>query len=431
MNRTWSVNSSTETTCAYRITKTDVAFTVSYAAIVLAGVVGNSMVITVVRKNRSMHNSMNYLLLNLAVADLITLLFCPGTYDFALVCVSLPSTIGDFLCKVFVGNAVVPITINVAVLTVSAIAVERYLALTRPLQTNQHDPKVPYVIGCIWVIATLSCIPDFMSNTYNDPVASSSASYPCSRPWSLDEQQHNQPFIATTCFLFGFLPSLLLIFCYFQIIRGLFFTNTICAAENAVAMEEEKRTKRKLARLSLCLTALFVICSLPFAVFFVHLLFEDAEYIRENYDRLHVLHRVTRFLLFSNSFLNPVLYTFQSSNYRAGFASLCCRGNEIRVISNEMVTVRNGASAWRIFFFLWRAAVACLYSSDQVLNWNLPSWKGLDSTTWAMTSCLDVCLINRELEAPSFARTFNTTSWNWCLISLKAWIIPREQWQAV
>ena len=93
------------------ITNEDIVFATLHSFIVFFGVLGNAIVITIVRKTQSMHSTTNYLLMNLAVADLLSLLFCPGFYDFALRNVKLQKTIGDFVCKVFAGNAVISITI--------------------------------------------------------------------------------------------------------------------------------------------------------------------------------------------------------------------------------------------------------------------------------------------------------------------------------
>ena len=93
------------------ITSGDIVFATLYSFIVFFGVLGNGIVIIIVRKTPSMHTTTNYLLMNLAVADLLSLLFCPGFYDFALRNVRLQKTIGDFVCKVFAGNAVLSITV--------------------------------------------------------------------------------------------------------------------------------------------------------------------------------------------------------------------------------------------------------------------------------------------------------------------------------
>ena len=291
----------------------DVVFAALYSAIVLPGVVGNGVIITIIRKTPSMHTTTNYLLMNLAVADLLTLLLCPGLYDFALTKVRLQGLSGDLICKLFAGNAIVPITINVAVITVCTIAVERYLALVKPFQTKLRISKdcVGYVIALLWFLALLSCIPDIQANTF-DTVSSK---YPCKRPWSLDEYFRHKPFIIFTCVCFGMISSLILLFC------GLYFTKTICS--ESTITESERRAKKQLARLLIWLTVIFAVSSLPFSIYFIFLISANIKTVQDNYDTLYLLHRISRFLLFSNSFFNPILYALQSSNYRDGLKLLC------------------------------------------------------------------------------------------------------------
>ena len=301
------------------ISTQDIVFAVLYSLIVLLGVVGNGLVIIIVHKTPSMHTTTNYLLMNLAVADLLTLLFCPGLYDYALSRVHLEGFWGDLICKLFAGNAIVPITINVAVLTVCTIAVERYLALLKPFRSNLRitEGKVKHVIAVLWILALLSCIPDIQANTYDI----TSSKYPCKRPWSLDEYFLHKPFIIFTCVSFGIASSAILLFCYFEIIRGLYFTKTICA--ESTVTEKDRQAKKQLARLVVWLAIIFAVCSLPFAVYFTFLISTDSEFVQDNYDALYLLHRISRFFLFSNSCCNPLLYALQSSNFQEGFKRIC------------------------------------------------------------------------------------------------------------
>ena len=319
------------------LTAQDIVFAALYSLIVLPGVVGNGVIITIVRKTSSMHTTTNYLLVNLAVADLLTLLLCPGLYDFALTKVRLQGFTGDLICKLFAGNAVVPITINVAVLTVCTIAVERYLALVKPFRNVRLTKEsVRYVIVVLWLLALLSCIPDIQDNTYDI----TSSKYPCKRPWSLDEYFLHKPFIIFTCVAFGVISSLTLFICYFEIIRGLYFTQTIFS--ESTVTETERQAKKQLARLVIWLTVIFAVCSLPFTIYFIFLVSADIKTVQDHYETLFVLHRISRFLLFANSFFNPLLYALQSSNYREAFKLICnfkvhcceaCADNSVHVIS--------------------------------------------------------------------------------------------------
>lgn len=84
---------------AHATTKTisKIVVLVVFPLIFVVGLVGNSMVIIVVCKNIKMHNTTNVLLVALAVADLLFVIFCvPYTAAF-YVMDSWP--FGDALCK--------------------------------------------------------------------------------------------------------------------------------------------------------------------------------------------------------------------------------------------------------------------------------------------------------------------------------------------
>ncbi|XP_068740088.1 QRFP-like peptide receptor [Montipora capricornis] len=319
------------------ISTQDILFASLYSFIIIFGVTGNCLVIIIVRKTPSMHTTTNYLLMNLAVADLVTLLFCPGLYDFALTSVRLQGLTGDLICKLFAGNAIIQISINASVLTVCTIAVERYLALVKPFHTTLRMSKtsVGYVVAMLWIVAVVSCIPDITTNTFN---ISASSRYPCKHPWTLQEYTFQKPYIIFTCICFGFVSSLVVSFCYIGIVRGLYFTKTICSASTIT--EAERREKKQLARLLVWLSLAFAICILPYVVFFMFLGFADTSIVQSNYDKLYFLYRIFQFLLISNSFWNPILYACQSSNYRNRLRHFCTCGKIVFFCSFRKETAR-------------------------------------------------------------------------------------------
>ena len=100
-----------------------------------------------------MHTTTNYLLMNLAIADFLTLLFCPGFYDFALHKFQVSGTLGDIFCKFIAGNAIVCVSFDASVLTLCAIAMERYLGIVKPFNKRWALTKknVNFIILAIWV----------------------------------------------------------------------------------------------------------------------------------------------------------------------------------------------------------------------------------------------------------------------------------------
>ncbi|XP_012610065.1 cholecystokinin receptor type A [Microcebus murinus] len=119
-----------------------------YSLIFLLSVLGNTLVITVLIRNKRMRTVTNIFLLSLAVSDLMLCLFC---MPFNLI----PNLLKDFIfgsavCKTttyFMGTSVSVSTFNLV-----AISLERYGAICKPLQsrvwqTKSHALKV---IAATW-----------------------------------------------------------------------------------------------------------------------------------------------------------------------------------------------------------------------------------------------------------------------------------------
>ncbi|XP_008835567.1 cholecystokinin receptor type A [Nannospalax galili] len=121
-----------------------------YSLIFLLSVLGNTLVITVLIRNKRMRTVTNIFLLSLAVSDLMLCLFC---MPFNLI----PNLLKDFIfgsavCKTttyFMGTSVSVSTFNLV-----TISLERYGAICRPLQsrvwqTKSHALKVIAATWCL------------------------------------------------------------------------------------------------------------------------------------------------------------------------------------------------------------------------------------------------------------------------------------------
>ena len=157
----------------------------TYSFIVIIGVPANCIVISIVKEHLPCKPSLDDFE-RCRFNDSVGL---PGMYDFSLNKVRLDKTMGDFLCKFFVGNALVRITVNVGAVTVctSTFAVARYLALVKPFNTG-----IILTNFVMSLFAVLSYIPDFLTNAIEPDLRSI---YPCKRPWSVDEYFYHKGFI--------------------------------------------------------------------------------------------------------------------------------------------------------------------------------------------------------------------------------------------
>ena len=270
---------------------------ISYLAIVLIGVVGNSFVIAAVRRNPSLRSTTNILLAFVAVADLISLVcFIPFAF---LLTFTLPGgTLGAVLCWVFARANIAAVTIVVSITTLSLLAIERYHALLKPLNNRLRLNKknVYYWIGGISLYAFALITPLFIFTVYDKRQRT------CLYNFGL----RNGRQIYFSVFGFGVALALFVIcFCYWRIIKGFYFGN------QKLCVNEELQRKRKVVKLLLLVTLAFIICFTPRAVYFLFY-----------YADKGIFHQISLFLLHCNSATNPVILGFQSLNYRTEFKKI-------------------------------------------------------------------------------------------------------------
>ncbi|XP_074220959.1 D(3) dopamine receptor [Camelus bactrianus] len=147
-------------------------YALSYCALILAIVFGNGLVCVAVLRERALQTTTNYLVVSLAVADLlVATLVMPwvvylevtgGVWTFSRVC-----------CDVFVTLDVMMCTASI--LNLCAISIDRYTAVVMPVH-YQHGTgqgscrRVALMITAVWVLAfAVSCPLLFGFNTTGDP----------------------------------------------------------------------------------------------------------------------------------------------------------------------------------------------------------------------------------------------------------------------
>ena len=313
----------------------DIALAVVYAVVILTGIFGNSLVIAVVWKTKTMHTTTNYLLVNLAASDILVLLWCSSTYNFAVVDSFPEGQLGDYLCRFFTGDPMDTLCLGVTIFTLTVLAVERYQALVTPMTAKYTLTKksVVYAIAATWMISMLISIPDFIF-THVDRTTGK-----CVSPLGPEMDVHSgkATYVIIAISLYIFVPLVIISFCYFQILRGMFITRTICAGPANGNSE-----KKKLAILIIAVTVVFYILFLPFAIFALHVALTKQFTTNngENQTELIVL-KVLTFLIVANSSLNPVLYAFQSENYRKAFRNLFCSDNSVVEIQRVSLREKN------------------------------------------------------------------------------------------
>ena len=241
----------------------------------------------------------------MAVSDVITILLlsCHKFTENQLGRVS--HKFATFACKAL---NIVKICIMVSSVTLTVLALERYHALLKPFRTELRlsDDNVKKAIVFIWTTSVVICFPWFFFAEWNEKDTS------CVLP--LDKESKIYTLLYVTIFI---MQSTIMFFCYGSLIRGLYFTATICSEND----EEGDSEKKKLVLTFLLASLAFLIGYGPFTVLCILVASGDNE---QNYDSelYSVLGDVSTFLFELTLCLNPILYAFRSSSYQQEFKRL-------------------------------------------------------------------------------------------------------------
>ena len=261
----------------------------------VVGLIGNMLVIRIVHKTRDMHTPTNYLLANMAVSDVITILLWP-LYFFG---------VGKFVCKFL---ALVEISIMVSSITLTVLAVERYHAILKPFRTGLRlrAENSKLAIGCIWITSVIICFPEFIFKDWSETCSS------CIGPWTMEMNQASKVYVIMNATL-TCVQMAVMFCCYGSLIRGLYFTNTVCSE----TVGERNSEKKKLVITFILATTGFFIGYAPTLAFYTFVASGD---VKDMDSKLFYAFSSVVDCIFAVSLCcNPILYAFRSQNFREGF----------------------------------------------------------------------------------------------------------------
>ncbi|KAH7724622.1 TAG-24 protein [Aphelenchoides avenae] len=136
--------------------------TIAFMLVVMLVIVcGNLMVVlTVYFDNKLRSQRQNWLIVSLAIADLLVgLLVMPLTMTYEIIGVWV---LGDILCELWLALDVLFVTASI--LHICIISLDRYWSVTRPLTyPNRRTPmRICAMIGVAWLVSLLICLPPIL-----------------------------------------------------------------------------------------------------------------------------------------------------------------------------------------------------------------------------------------------------------------------------
>ncbi|XP_021345370.1 orexin receptor type 2-like isoform X2 [Mizuhopecten yessoensis] len=296
-------------------------FVALYIVVFSVGLGGNFIVCYAVWKTKHLRTVTNYFLVNLACADFLVIVVC---LPFTLVQdIAQSWLLGLAMCKLVL--YIQKVSVLVSVLTLTAISIERYMAICHPLSFRVSKYKTILVIGMVWLLSLLVAIPDliFLTLFPDDKIPSDIGNIwlTSCRPSNEQTELIYQMFLILAYYV---LPLIIMGFTYTRIAVCLWqstqagpATNNVATDGNAATLRNRKRT----AKMLIMVVVLFFVCYLP--VYLLNIL-RYAQALHGVPDlAISVITLTSRFLCYFNSAINPVIYNFMSEKFKKEFRVVC------------------------------------------------------------------------------------------------------------
>ncbi|XP_045610630.1 QRFP-like peptide receptor [Procambarus clarkii] len=288
--------------------------------VVAMSVSGNLAVMVVVYLNSFLHSTINYYLVNLAVADLLISVFCWPTLANRL---THPLyLLGRPLCKISVlaqGTCV-----TVSVLTLATVACDRVYAVLLPMRARSSSSRPLTIIIILWLFSFAVAFPSFYVREtrvfqWNDLVEESCGDIICTAA-HLQVFTYYRILLLATLF---FVPGAVMVLAYTLIVFRLWCVRRGPSDPHSQATcpEPHTRAKRKIVKMTAMVLLAFTACWAPLHSLIMYDLVVD----HPMPDWFETALFWAYCLGYSNSALNPLLYGGFSDNFRLGFRKILAR----------------------------------------------------------------------------------------------------------
>ncbi|XP_054924118.2 allatostatin-A receptor-like [Dermacentor andersoni] len=290
-----------------------IAVPILFGVIAVIGFFGNALVVLVVLCNPQMRSTTNILIINLAMADLLFIVFCvPFTgWDYTL----NYWPFGDTWCRIV--QYLVIVCAYASIYTLVLMSLDRFLAVVHPItsMTIRTERNAYLAILFTWILILLACIPALYSHGMIIEEAYSSCTFRVDKGYNIAAFQ-------ISFFMSSFVVPLALIFVlYVLMLKRLW----LGVATGGRVSAESVRSKKRVTRLVVVVVLVFAVCWCPVHVVLV-LKSLDLYGRPMNPPRI-VVQIASQVLAYTNSCVNPFLYAFLSDNFRRSFrkAIFCYR----------------------------------------------------------------------------------------------------------
>ncbi|KAM5196294.1 melatonin-related receptor isoform 2-T2 [Hipposideros larvatus] len=264
---------------------------------IVIDVIGNSMVILAVAKNKKLRNSGNMFVASLSAADMLVAIY---PYPLMLHAMAIGGwDLSHFQCQVF--GFITGLTVVSSIFNIMAIAINRYCYICHSLQYERiFSVRNTFIyLAITWIMAILAILP----NTYIGTIEYDPRTYTC-----IFNYLNNPVFVVTIVCIHFVLPLLIVGFCYLRI------WIKVLAARDATGQNPDNQLAEVHNFLTMfVIFLLFAVCWCPINVLNVLVAISPKEVAGKV---PYWLYLALYFIAYFNSCLNAVIYGILNENFR-------------------------------------------------------------------------------------------------------------------
>ncbi|XP_043191860.1 QRFP-like peptide receptor isoform X2 [Amphibalanus amphitrite] len=307
----------------------DLVKMVAYGIVFFVSLIGNLSVVAISAANSHMRSAINAYLVNLAAADICIVLFCMWVH--LVNNLSEPMfVLGAFWCK-FNGFAQMT-SLTASVLTLTAIACDRFSAIMFPLRTLRMRGvhRSTAIIVLIWLVSAAVALPlllyrDLMEVQWKDMVeVTCQDSWPVAHVWDpllgrcTRTHKHKIAYYTMVTLALFFAPIGIMGVTYALIIWRL-WVSAVPDIGGTSRVHSQHNAKKKVVKMVVMVVMVFVVCWAPLQVIILFGVLNKYDRLPEWFSHVEFF---AYFLAYSNSLWNPVLYGGFNNAFRKGFSRL-------------------------------------------------------------------------------------------------------------
>ncbi|KAK2910915.1 hypothetical protein Q8A67_003048 [Cirrhinus molitorella] len=276
------------------------------------GVTGNALVMFAFYSNKKLRSLPNYFIVNLAVSDF--LMAITQSPMFFINCLFKEWMFGELGCKIYAFcGALFGIT---SMINLLAISIDRYMVITKPLQTIQWNSKrrMSLAILCIWLYSLAWSLAPLVGWSSYIPEGLMTS---CTWDYVSPSPTNKSYTMMLCCFVF-FIPLAIILYCYLfmflSVRKASRDLERLSSQKSSFVKQQSMRSEWKLAKIAAVVIVVYVLSWAPYACVTLIAWAGHANILTPYSKTLPAV------IAKSSAIYNPFIYAIIHNKYRATLA---------------------------------------------------------------------------------------------------------------